>query len=162
MASGLTPAYAGNTIRGYVQHEISWAHPRIRGEYSVLSDKRYDVMGSPPHTRGIHIADLNDDFGEGLTPAYAGNTDFAYQFVYVTQAHPRIRGEYKSRRCASYGGIGSPPHTRGILDSHHWSRRFTRLTPAYAGNTGYRWMFLRKSQAHPRIRGEYLRHDAQP
>ena len=72
--AGLTPAYAGNTDPSVVKIPVHRAHPRVRGEYRILSAVGTVCPGSPPHTRGIldlaraHLAN------PGLTPAYAGNT----------------------------------------------------------------------------------------
>ena len=73
--SRFTPAYAGNTglLSGLsLQNSV---HPRIRGEYPVLPTRVAFAGGSPPHTRGIHVADAEDALALGFTPAYAGNTE---------------------------------------------------------------------------------------
>ena len=70
-------------------------------------------------------------------------------------AHPRIRGEYNSRRLVVDDCLGSPPHTRGILFIHSRSKNIKRLTPAYAGNMLSEKSNPNQKQAHPRIRGEY-------
>ncbi len=49
------------------------AHPRIRGEYVGRLGTRASYLGSPPHTRGIFQATINNNWKSGLTPAYAGN-----------------------------------------------------------------------------------------
>ena len=52
--------------------------------------------------------------------------------------------------------LGSPPHTRGILDKLHQQAAWTGFTPAYAGNTPKRISVSGVKRVHPRIRGEYL------
>ena len=52
-------------------------------------------MGSPPHTRGIHLYVLIRALEEGITPAYAGNTDGMEESNARRMDHPRIRGEYQ-------------------------------------------------------------------
>ncbi len=54
--------------------------------------------------------------------------------------------------------LGSPPPTRGTLISEYFTKIPIRLTPAYAGNTRGSRPRLRRSQAHPRLRGEHLRY----
>ena len=69
-------------------------HPRIRGEYSIMSSIALLALGSPPHTRGILLCKLRVVFAEGFTPAYAGNTEVGYKAFLLAGVHPRIRGEY--------------------------------------------------------------------
>ena len=111
----LTPAYAGNMRRCRRSHLAEEAHPRIRGEYTVQISGRKRHMGSPPHTRGIYMADPIQSDGGGLTPAYAGNINRVGGVFVWNEAHPRIRGEYRSGILADGLRRGSPPHTRGIL-----------------------------------------------
>ena len=70
----LTPAYAGNTRSLILLRCQCKAHPRIRGEYSMLNAHGSLGMGSPPHTRGIRWKATSETGCMGLTPAYAGNT----------------------------------------------------------------------------------------
>ena len=70
---GLTPAYAGNIALSPSYRNVLEAHPRIRGEYFVLSVLAPNVSGSPQHTRGISAVHPHRAFICGLTPAYAGN-----------------------------------------------------------------------------------------
>ena len=52
--------------------------------------------------------------------------------------------------------LGSPPHARGILPQLLAMLPTIRLTPACAGNTLRLLSDIRFSQAHPRMRGEYM------
>ena len=89
-----TPAYAGNTGNRLVGSWQGQDHPRIRGEYLLLDPPGLGKTGSPPHTRGIRK--IEDEIGpdQGITPAYAGNTELYLHFVASLGDHPRIRGEY--------------------------------------------------------------------
>ena len=71
--------------------------------------------GSPPHTRGI-LKIIGGSHGDcGITPAHAGNTsDFRFA-LRTCQDHPRTRGEYQYVTTQNLNDMGSPPHTRGIL-----------------------------------------------
>ena len=73
-ASGITPAYAGNTSLITSANCIAGDHPRIRGKHEIHSASSHEVSGSPPHTR--ETPNGNSDFSSmlGITPAYAGNT----------------------------------------------------------------------------------------
>ena len=95
----LTPAYAGNIQKDDGCAQRDGAHPRIRGEYDPLRDRTNNDVGSPPHTRGISTATSMRCTSMRLTPAYAGNIVTELTVERLTEAHPRIRGEY----CSSYG-----------------------------------------------------------
>ena len=135
-ASGLTPAFAGNTPEGGCSTPAVEAHPRIRGEYGLGGDDRLAILGSPPHSRGIPMFAFKAGLDAGLTPAFAGNTARCASDGRRRKAHPRIRGEYGSNSLATVHEPGSPPHSRGILALC----RFDAVL----------------SQAHPHIRGEYI------
>ena len=51
--------------------------------------------------------------------------------------------------------MGSPPHTRGILNADPSRTASNGFTPAYAGNTLENCKIETVAQVHPRIRGEY-------
>ena len=67
----------------------------MRGEYYNKKKPRYYHVGSPPHARGIYDVRLVVAFGDGLTPACAGNIDMSEVKVSLGEAHPRMRGEYR-------------------------------------------------------------------
>ena len=113
-------------------------------------------MGSPPHTRGILSYLRHEPQGQGLTPAYAGNTFCHLDGSRKIWAHPRIRGEYWDLSTPARSWVGSPPHTRGIPGHPLLSCWHPGLTPAYAGNTCVSHVVKLPVRAHPRIRGEYL------
>ena len=73
-AGRFTPAYAGNTAEKQGLGALAEVHPRIRGEYSIYLFALSTYSGSPPHTRGIPLADRHAVAVMGFTPAYAGNT----------------------------------------------------------------------------------------
>ena len=74
LASGIIPAYAGNTSQVGVLYGHSWDHPRICGEHFApfLADRQ--VEGSSPHMRGTLRFVLLILFALRIIPAYAGNT----------------------------------------------------------------------------------------
>ena len=69
---GITPAYAGKSLRGFAKVMALSDHPRICGEKKGKMEEKMKYTGSPPHMRGkghekeirIHVT--------GITPAYAG------------------------------------------------------------------------------------------
>ena len=71
---GITPACAGNTTMEATLQLGIRDHPRLRGEYIVVTNKRNIFLGSPPLARGIHSFLRNENQTAGITPACAGNT----------------------------------------------------------------------------------------
>ena len=153
---GITPAYAGNTIKTVQMFGFLWDHPRIRGEYSFQYITTVICAGSPPHTRGILHKFPYHLLCHGITPAYAGNTTFPTPSPASVWDHPRIRGEYPMRQSNAATLLGSPPHTRGILKNVNIFPQIVGITPAYAGNTYKGSRSQRGERDHPRIRGEYF------
>ena len=51
---GITPACAGNTCGSFNRSSRRRDHPRMRGEYSWIGFRDFNIRGSPPHARGIH------------------------------------------------------------------------------------------------------------
>ena len=135
MTPGITPACAGNTSFGKNSCPINGDHPRMRGEYQMLSLFCSPFLGSPPHARGIHSSNVCDSGFTGITPACAGNTHYRY----IDFPVPR----------------GSPPHARGILSFVCFNATSQGITPACAGNTSLFRRCTEPSWDHPRMRGEY-------
>ena len=68
------PAHAGNTQTHRQELDLSWVHPRSRGEYPVRSDLPQSRAGSSPLTRGIRMFTASRIDRNGFIPAHAGNT----------------------------------------------------------------------------------------
>mgnify|MGYP004663036855 CR=1 FL=1 len=109
-------------------------HPRIRGEYILVTKSLAYIAGSPPHTRGIWFNWLIALQICRFTPAYAGNIAIVLFLIVAPEVHPRIRGEYFDDYKGQDVILGSPPHTRGIFVVVCVFLRGFRFTPAYAGN----------------------------
>ena len=91
---GITPAYAGNTLKSAEPSNRIWDYPRIRGEYLRSSKYTAVSLGLPPHTRGIQVHLRFFLLPSGITPAYAGNTFAVECELHFNRDYPRIRGEY--------------------------------------------------------------------
>ena len=91
---GLIPARAGNTSEHSKPRYDLWAHPRSRGEHSVMSTAWTLWMGSSPLARGTRDGQRNTPSFVGLIPARAGNTNAVIAGSLVDRAHPRSRGEH--------------------------------------------------------------------
>ena len=130
----LIPAHAGKTPISRGRVTSSRAHPRSRGENSIVVGMVREGMGSSPLTRGKHIFWADVVNPDGLIPAHAGKTTWLGHSGTGMWAHPRSRGENSQ-----------PP---GVLSATRGSSPLTR---------GKRSEAIRRScliWAHPRSRGE--------
>lgn len=73
-ASGIIPAYAGNTVTVGESPDAWRDHPRVCGEHLRLSDLRRINPGSSPRVRGTRAVRAACGRAGGIIPAYAGNT----------------------------------------------------------------------------------------
>ena len=71
---GLIPAHAGKTEGSGSRWNPNGAHPRSRGENSMVTMTRAGSMGSSPLTRGKHRLTKGERLISGLIPAHAGKT----------------------------------------------------------------------------------------
>ena len=112
-SGGITPAWAGKRQTRAVHGRRDKDHPRVGGEKLHLDVFCNNCEGSPPRGRGkvalAHVASL----ALGITPAWAGKSDFFIACFHVPKDHPRVGGE----KCLLLGtrckGLGSPPRGRG-------------------------------------------------
>ena len=73
-AVGITPAYAGKTVR---RGCVKWSrrdHPRVCGKDSTKPDSKSRSKGSPPRMRERRISLCVLCILRRITPAYAGKT----------------------------------------------------------------------------------------
>ena len=91
--SGLIPAHAGKTGTASSRSSRPRAHPRSRGENSVVALAYLARRGSSPLTRGKPFRVCQAGKREGLIPAHAGKTHWESPPARPPRAHPRSRGE---------------------------------------------------------------------
>ncbi len=154
--TGITPAYAGNTALPFFVSFLMRDHPRLRGEHIVPQNNWVRYEGSPPPTRGTPSPLLQPISNIGITPAYAGNTNYILPYVGWFRDHPRLRGEHYLFLIFSERLRGSPPPTRGTRGRNMTAKNSFGITPAYAGNTPPNSHPLKFSRDHPRLRGEHF------
>ena len=70
--AGITPAHAGKSLQKVTRHICNKDHPRTRGEKEFSEYTKYDIEGSPPHTRGKVTAVFVFSVFARITPAHAG------------------------------------------------------------------------------------------
>ena len=70
-------------------------------------------MGSPPRVRGKATSQSDDLKRLGITPAYAGKSQFRPVLKRFVWDHPRVCGEKLALAIGTYVKPGSPPRVRG-------------------------------------------------
>ena len=105
----LIPARAGNIPTDPTSVLNAAAHPRSRGEHSLISCLSASGAGSSPLARGTSQSRENSFRVFRLIPARAGNIITLDVAKNVTPAHPRSRGEHFSFK---KGAGCSPAHPR--------------------------------------------------
>ena len=92
---GIIPAYAGNTMSSDLTLKNLRDHPRVCGEHTCSALAVQVVRGSSPRMRGTPNIRPLAGKGDGIIPAYAGNTKSdRYPFA-RSGDHPRVCGEHK-------------------------------------------------------------------
>ena len=112
---GITPAYAGKSIRTLRNSHHDQDHPRLCGEKTFAS--------------GV-VASF-----AWITPAYAGKSPSAATFPRGCRDHPRLCGEKFSNCDEKTTCVGSPPPMRGKVALFSAGMCLIRITPAYAGKS---------------------------
>ena len=110
---GITPAYAGKSMRFSKVLSSNKDHPRVCGEKGFAHCTPALHIGSPPRMRGkVFRAGLHDSL-IGITPAYAGKRRPDCQHHRKPRDHPRVCGEKISVARIQPCTAGSPPRMRG-------------------------------------------------
>ena len=136
--AGITPAYAGKSPDSDISFFEIWDHPRLCGEKGIPYDRDEIMHGSPPPMRGKVAGDLPCRLPSRITPAYAGKSSFSSGEELEHWDHPRLCGEKILSQEASSEDIGSPPPMRGKGLHCGQCPKYRRITPAYAGKSGFR------------------------
>ena len=132
---GITPAYAGKSVRiapVFITHRD---HPRVCGEKRFSAVFQRAMSGSPPRMRGKEDRVLRGVLRVGITPAYAGKRDilnFTHDF---TGDHPRVCGEKYMGVPTKVKKPGSPPRVRGKGQAACEVVVEFGITPACAGKS---------------------------
>ena len=150
----ITPACAGNSIRGIRHASRTRDHPRLRGEQRFSKKARDVSQGSPPLARGTARNRLKLDSRSRITPACAGNRQTIDTDDAPSEDHPRLRGEQRGVRSAMATCRGSPPLARGTACQDSGRTPLPGITPACAGNSQVKFGKQLFHGDHPRLRGE--------
>ena len=151
---GITPAYAGKSVRiapVFITHRD---HPRVCGEKRGRDGLALLRTGSPPRMRGKELGFHIVAVKIGITPAYAGKRRCPRFRPGKTRDHPRVCGEKGKNHPRKPYCEGSPPRVRG-KGSPTYTRKGARgITPAYAGKSSHQHGAGRWRRDHPRVCGE--------
>ena len=129
-------------------------HPRLCGEKFKIAFVRFALSGSPPPMRGKARLRRRSRGGVGITPAYAGKSQFWSSLLQSMRDHPRLCGEKKLLPCWMPARTGSPPPMRGKVESDRNTVTLHRITPAYAGKRPCGSLSISRTRDHPRLCGE--------
>ena len=130
------------------------AHPRSRGENTLVEHYAPSSDGSSPLTRGKPPTPKSIHGDSRLIPAHAGKTTNTMTVPLELPAHPRSRGENAARGDDARPTAGSSPLTRGKPPGTWYHFLVPRLIPAHAGKTASCTGLHAPPWAHPRSRGE--------
>ena len=155
-ATGIIPAYAGNTFRKVRCRRRCRDHPRVCGEHPMTSEPFSFNLGSSPRMRGTRIRRWGCRRRSGIIPAYAGNTAEVVEFVWFFQDHPRVCGEHYPLPSSVLCIWGSSPRMRGTLNFDAECELVSGIIPAYAGNTAGNSRRGCSRRDHPRVCGEHV------
>ena len=75
--AGITPAWAGKSLLSCCHFPDTWDHPRVGGEKVRDTKAGSHAQGSPPRGRGKAAKPLPCSGCAGITPAWAGKSDYA-------------------------------------------------------------------------------------
>ena len=151
---GITPAQAGKRCYLCASTKSSWDHPRVGGEKAKITPRLKRCRGSPPHGRGKAGCRLTAVCCGGITPAWAGKSKSLYSGGRGHRDHPRMGGEKHAGRFKKLVGWGSPPHGRGKVIAKMIAGVGNRITPAWAGKSGWWPPVPCRCGDHPRMGGE--------
>ena len=132
---GITPAYAGKSVRCTVSCKCSRDHPRLCGEKLKTAVKDGVYTGSPPPMRGKVWVSVSFGFTTRITPAYAGKSWVSFGGSGGAWDHPRLCGEKLAEKARVRLEEGSPPPMRGKDVFRGIDENNFRITPAYAGKS---------------------------
>ena len=153
---GITPAYAGKRIAELQTPAVSWDHPRVCGEKVPITCVPKYALGSPPRVRGKVCWRERHRPVPGITPACAGKSGRTSGLTRPARDHPRACGEKSTSTSMMNCGWGSPPRVRGKDGNQSTGQHRGRITPAYAGKSGFGSSSSAECWDHPRVCGEKL------
>ena len=133
--NGITPACAGKSNLFVFRRIEPKDHPRVCGEKAAILRAVCVPIGSPPRMRGKAGPNSAHNAASGITPAYAGKSEYRSFFPARPWDHPRVCGEKNGNYDTQACGGGSPPRMRGKGERKRRHSNPRGITPAYAGKS---------------------------
>ena len=130
---GITPAYAGKSMKTAQNTIVIGDHPRLCGEKTLDTARSANFVGSPPPMRGKACGSRCYLSAPGITPAYAGKSTICILPSARCRDHPRLCGEKIFADFKHFVWQGSPPPMRGKDLNLRTCFQMLGITPAYAG-----------------------------
>ena len=130
------PTYVGHTTFEPYSRRLRSVHPHIREAYVSSRCSR--------------------NCWSRFIPTYVGHTRHGRAAAADRTVHPHIRGAYMPCSAATCSGVGSSPHTWGILLYCCFVMAIPRFIPTYVGHTLYQVIVRPDKSVHPHIRGAYI------
>ena len=124
------------------------------GEQHHSEHLQPEQKGSPPRVRGTECHIVAPVVLHRITPACAGNSSFRLPRFCRNWDHPRVCGEQQGIGVGKRLLTGSPPRVRGTGYIRQIQKRFSRITPACAGNSTTPGIYSLNRKDHPRVCGE--------
>ena len=154
LEGGITPAYAGKSVKVNEPDCLPRDHPRVCGEKRLRAAPSHPITGSPPRMRGKVPQPGVEGCRLGITPAYAGKSQTAGCRTAAPEDHPRVCGEKTSSNVPERKNPGSPPRMQGKGCPLLFRYYFIGITPACAGKSSWCGSHPPASGDHPRVCGE--------
>ncbi len=123
------------------------------GNYASTGPQAGAFLGSPPRVRELRLKLAGLFSGLRITPACAGITRPAGPFPDAPGDHPRVCGNYPGGQGVGQVNWGSPPRVRELLMVILFAPLANGITPACAGITVIKSLFiLSPCGSPPRVR----------
>ena len=149
----IIPARAGQTAWRIFRFSACPDHPRACGANALTLAMLVLQSGSSPRVRGKRKHDGMPVALRRIIPARAGQTVFRGQAYRQLPDHPRACGANPQLLCCVVCCCGSSPRVRGKPPSMPVAVPRTRIIPARAGQTAWRFRWCRSFADHPRACG---------
>ena len=154
MELGITPAWAGKSLRHQCREYMAQDHPRMGGEKAASLAGLTSGVGSPPRGRGKAIWGPSSLWRVRITPAWAGKRAARGGSSSSSWDHPRTGGEKNTTTRHRTSLLGSPPRGRGKGVAVAGVPVAAGITPAQAGKRRETSDRRNASRDHPRVGGE--------
>ena len=155
-AVGIIPARAGFTDGSITLSANTRDHPRSRGVYLRVPDRRVHGPLDHPRSRGVYSWTTPAlAAGVGSSPLARGLLDAPHDPLEMPGDHPRSRGVYPGGLWRPWTPPGSSPLARGLPQEGEGVGAGGGIIPARAGFTRTPGQYGSGRADHPRSRGVY-------